>query len=161
MFSEYDHHGFGESSATPISIAGAEDEVLPRLGHLALCDLLRRLPQEELEEALRHKILRAVSLPGVVFHAVCGRAALRLARARGLGVVAYAEVAELLAAVRAVHGAALLHEATSGLERRWPMFSASRRLTAPQLMAVVLLLALSGAAWLLSRAGSHWCSPRR
>lgn len=149
VFLEYDHHGFGESSATPLSIAGAEDEVLPRLSHAALCDLLRRLPREELEEALRHKILRAVSLPGVVFHAACGPRALRLARARGLGIVAYAEVAELLAAVRDVNGPALLREATSSLADRSPMLSASRRMTAPQLLAFILLLGASCAAWLL------------
>lgn len=149
MFSEYDHHGFGESSATPLTITGAEDEVLPRLGHSALCDLLRRLPREDLEDALRHKILRAVSLPGVVFHAVCGMGALRLARAQGLGVVAYAEVAELLAAVRSVHGAALLREATSGLARRWPQFSADSRMSPPQVVALMVILLVTGLAWLL------------
>jgi len=149
VFLEYDHHGFGEASATPLSIAGGEGEVLPRLSHAALCDLLRRLPRDELEEALRHKILRAVSLPGVVFHAACGPQALRLARARGLGIVAYAEVAELLAAVRTVNGPALLREATSGLAERSPMLSASRRMTGPQLLALVLLLAASCVAWML------------
>lgn len=149
MFSEYDHHGFGESSATPISITGADDEVLPRLSGPALCDLLRRLPRDDLEEALRHKILRAVSLPGVVFHAVCGVGALRQARARGMGVVAYAEVADLLAAVRSVHGAALLRGATSGLQRRWPQFSASSRMSPPQVAAFLMIAALAGVAWLL------------
>ena len=149
MFPESDHQGFGESSATPIIIAGGEGEVLPRLSHEALCDLLRRLPDEELAVALRSRILRAVSLPGVVFHAACGSAGLRLARARGLGVVAYAEAAELVVAARAVRGAQLLREATSGLARRWPMFSANRRTTAPQLLAMALAVTFTGVAALL------------
>jgi cellulose synthase/poly-beta-1,6-N-acetylglucosamine synthase-like glycosyltransferase len=146
VFPENDHQGFGESSATPIIIAGGEGEVLPRLSHEALCDLLRRLPDEELAVALRSRILRAVSLPGVVFHAACGSAGLRLARARGLGVVAYAEAAELVAAARAVRGAELLREATSGLARRWPMFSANRRTTAPQLLVMALAVIFTGVA---------------
>ena len=114
---------------------------MPRLDRRALSDLLRRLPEEDLRDALRHKILRAVSLPGVVLHAACGRPALALARARGLSVVAYAETADLLAAVRAVHGPSLLREATHGLARRWPAFSASRRFTTAQSLVLVMLAA--------------------
>ncbi|MFO1133340.1 MAG: glycosyltransferase [Hyphomicrobiales bacterium] len=123
---------------------------MPRLHVAALCDLLRRLPREDLADALRHKILRAVNLPGVVFHVACGLPAVRRARAHGLGIVGYGEMADFAAAVRAVHGNALLREATWGLARRWPMFSASRLMT-PQQVAVLMLLvagiALTG--WLL------------
>ncbi len=150
MLSEHDHQGFGESSASGFTIAGASGEVLPRLHVAALCDLLRRLPREDLADALRHKILRAVNLPGVVFHVACGLPAVRRARAHGLGIVGYGEMADFAAAVRAVHGNALLREATWGLARRWPMFSASRLMT-PQQVAVLMLLvagiALTG--WLL------------
>lgn len=146
MYSEYDPQGFGESPATSLSIAAGEGEVLPRLSREALCDLLRRLPAEDLEDALRHKILRAVSLPGVQFHAACGRHALAEARARGLGIVGYAEASDLIAAARATHGRALLDEATYGLKRRWPGFSASRRLTPAQGLAVLLALAAIGVA---------------
>lgn len=150
MLSEYDHHGFGESSASPLSIAGGEGEVLPRLSQPALCDLLRRLPGDELTDALRNRILRAVSLPGVVFHAACGGPAVRLARERGLGVLGYAEPGDFLQAVNRVHRAALLREATSGLARRWPMLSASRRLTAAQYAVLVSAVAMTGAAaWLM------------
>ena len=147
MLSEFDHQGFGESAASSIIIAGGDGEVLPRLTHDALCDLLRRLPRDELDMALRDRIICAVNLPGVVLHVACGESGLRLARARGLGIIGYAETADLLAAVRVVHGRRLLQAATSGLARNWPMFSASRRLTAEQAFSLVLLsiaVALAG-----------------
>ena len=149
MLSEHDHQGFGESPAAPINIAGGGGEVLPRLSVPALCDLLRRLPREDLEEALRSKIVRAVSLPGVVFHAACGIPALRLARARGLGIIGYGEPADFLAAARAVHRSLLLREAISGLARRWPKFSARSGMTAPQVLAFMVLLGGFAAAGLL------------
>ena len=150
MLSEYDHQGFGESSASPLSIAGGEGEVLPRLTQPALRDLLRRLPGDELREALRTRILRAVSLPGVVFHAACGGAGVRLAREQGLGLLGYAETADFLKAARSVHRVALLREATSGLARRWPMLSASRRMTEGQCVALLLCVVLTAAAaWLM------------
>lgn len=149
MFSEHDHQGFGESAPPPLSTKGGEGEVLPRLGVAALSDLLCRLPRDDLEQALREKIIRAVNLPGLVLHAACSEAGLAAARARGLAIVAVADTADLLAAVRMVHGPALLAEATHGLARRWPLFSASRRLTPAQAMVLGLLAALAVAAALL------------
>ena len=62
-------------------------------------------------------------------------------------MIAYAEAGELVAAARAVHGAKLLQEATSGLARRMPEFSASRRLSDAQAMigTVLAVLLLFGA----------------
>ena len=150
MPSEHDHQGFGESSASGLSIAGGSGEVLPRLHGTALSDLLRRLPRDELATALRHKLVRAVSLPGVVFHVACGPSAVSHARTLGLGVVGYGEAADFSAAVRAVHGNALLREATWGLARRRPLLSASRRMTAAQGVALVLFaVGTALAGWLL------------
>ncbi|MEI8177988.1 glycosyltransferase family 2 protein [Aestuariivirga sp.] len=149
MLADNDHQGFGEVPAARISIAGGEGEVLLRLSRPALCDLLRRLPKEELEEALRTKIMRAVSLPGLVLHAACGQPALRLARARGLGIIGYGEAADFLLAARAVHRSQLLRVAIAGLARRWPMFSARGGVTAAQVLAFVALLAVFGAAGLV------------
>lgn len=153
MLSEHDHQGFGEAPASPLSIAGGEGEVLPRLNLAALCDLLRRLPRDELEEALRTKIMRAVSLPGVVFHAACGRAALREARARGLGIVGYGEPEDFLMAARAVHRSLLLREATSGLARRWPNFSARGGMTMVQALSFMAVLAVLAAGWIVLPLG--------
>ena len=146
MLSEHDHQGFGEAPAAPLSIAAGEGEVLPRLSVPALCDLIRRLPAEDLEEALRTKIIRAVSLPGVVFHAACGEVALRLARARGLGIIGHGEPADFLEAARAVRRTLLLREATSGLARRWPNFSARGGMTVAQILAFTALFSLFLAA---------------
>lgn len=140
VFSENEYQGFGESPATPLNIAGGGHGVLPRLTRAAICDLLRRLPEEDVRDALRHKLIRAVSLPGVVLYAACGDPALAKAQARGLSVVAFAETADFLAAVRAVLGPTLLREATTGLARRWPGFSARRRFTSSQAAVLLLLL---------------------
>lgn len=145
---EHDHQGFGEAPATPFIIAPPDAEVLPRLRRETLCDMLRRLPKDECQEALRTKIIRAVNLPGVQLHAVCGKPALAAARARGLGVIGYAEAEDLLAAARGVLSRELLREATFGLQRRWPKFSASRRLTPAQ----GLVLGAAGAAAVLAAA---------
>lgn len=149
MLSEHDPQGFGESPAAPLTITGGAGEVLPRLSIPALCDLIRRLPKEDLEEALRTRIIRAVSLPGVVLHAACGRQALREARARGLGIIGYGEPADFLAAARAVHRRLLLHEATAGLARRWPMFSARGGVRSVQVLVFAVLAALCVLAFLL------------
>jgi glycosyltransferase XagB len=149
VLSEHGHQGFGESPASAFNIAGGGDEVLPRLSIPALCDLVRRLPSDELAEALRTRIMRAVSLPGVVFHAACGLPGVRLARERGLGIIGYGDPADFILAVRTVHRARLLHEATLGLARRWPMFSARGGPTVAQVLAVVVVAAAFTAAGLL------------
>lgn len=146
---EHDHQGFGESPAVPLIIAGLSPHVLPRLDRAALCDLLRRLPPDELDGALRTKLFRAVSLPGLVLFAACGPVALAEAQRKDLPVAGYAEVDDLLAAARTVHGGYLLQEATSGLARRWPEFSALRRMSGAQALCCVSLLLAAVAAGVL------------
>ncbi|MFM8747406.1 MAG: glycosyltransferase family 2 protein [Aestuariivirga sp.] len=131
----------------PLSIDGAESEVLPRVDQTALCGLLRRLPHNELDEVLRHRILCAVKLPGAEFHVACGTLALSHARARGLRIIAYAEAPDFLAAVRSAHGQFLIDRAALGLMRHWPAYSASRPLTAAQ---AAVIAALGGFAWYLA-----------
>lgn len=149
MMWEHDHQGFGESPVIPMIIAGLSPQVLPRLDRSALCDQLRRLPPDELDEALRTKLFRAVSLPGLVLFAACGPAALAEAQKRALPVAGYAEVEDLLAAVRIVHGGYLRQEATSGLARRWPEFSARQRMNGAQALCCLILLLAAVAAGLL------------
>ena len=145
-----DFNGFGEAPGLPLSIAGPEAGVLPRLDRKALCDALRRLPEEELDLAFRSKIVPLVVLPGLKLHVACGSPALEEALVQDLKVVAYAESADLIAAARAVHGAALLSEATRGLARRQPEASASRRMTPAQIYWSLALAAATVAAvlWL-------------
>lgn len=145
----HDHQGFGEFPAVNSIIAGLGSRVLPRLDRSALCDLLRRLPPDELDESLRSKLLRAVNLPDMVLFVACGPAALAEAEERGLSLAGFAEADDLLAAARAVHGDYLLREATFGLARRWPEYSARRRMSFPQAVCCVLLLAGLAAAGLL------------
>lgn len=144
----YDHQGFGEvPGVTPI-IAGRLPQVLPRLDRPALSDLLRRLPPDELDGALRTKLFRAVNLPDMVLHVACGPVALEEARQKGLALAGYGSVDDLLDAARAVHGAYLLQRATFGLARRWPDLSASRRMSAAQAVAGTVLLTALGLAGL-------------
>ncbi len=142
-------NGLGEDPAPPLIIVAGAHEVLPRIGRDALCNMLRRLPQDELDMALRLRLVPMVSLPGLSLFAACGPAALEEGARLGLRLGGYAEPQDLLAAVRAVHGNHLLREATFGLARRFPAFSARRRLTAPQAVAMVVGLALIVAAGLL------------
>ena len=69
--------------------------------------------------------------------------------ARGLGIVGYAEAEDLLAAARGVLWRPLLHEATYGLLRRWPKYSASRRFTAEQALALAVLVMAAGLSVLM------------
>lgn len=143
-------YGFGEAPTPPLTIAGSEADVLPRVDLETICAMLRRLPQDELAAALRSKLVPVVSLPGMVLHAACGPAALAEGQRLGQKIVGYAEAHDLVAAARGVHGHFLLGEATFRLAKRMPHFSARRRLTRPQsalLLAVAVLAAAS--AWLV------------
>lgn len=143
-----DHHqGFGEAPAIPLIIDGIGGKVLPRLDRPALCELLRRLPPDELESALRSKVLCAVKLPGAELYVACGARAVSHARAHGRRLIAYAEDRDFLAAVRRIHGPFLIDRATFGLMRRMRAHSASHPLTVAQTMVLVLL---GGLAWFLA-----------
>ena len=156
MYNESSQDGFGEAPALPLNIAGSEADVLPRIDRQTLCGVLRRLPQEDLERALRLKLAPVVSLPGLELHAACGPAALTEARRRGLRIVGIAEAHDLIAAARGVHGPFLLSEATFGLARRMPDFSARRRLTTAQALCLLALGGLAAAAAWLLPAGVFW-----
>lgn len=127
----------------PFIIDGMGGEVLPRLSHAELCDLLRRLPPDELEQALRTRIICAAKLPGAELHAVCGPSALAAARAGGLNVIASNDVADFVAAANDVHGRFLLDRAAFGLMRHWPAYSASRPLTTVQAAILIMLLTMA------------------
>ncbi|MGQ0484078.1 MAG: glycosyltransferase [Hyphomicrobiales bacterium] len=99
----------------------------------AIAEALRHLPEDELEQTLRSRILPAASLPGLRLFASFGQTAYALARQRGLNLVAEGRPADFIAAARLVLGSSLLREATYGLARKYRRFSASRRLTLPQI----------------------------
>lgn len=156
FFSRFGFNAAAEAPPKPPNIAGEAAEVLPRLGRDALCGLLRRLPPDELEAALRDRLVPMISLPGFVVHAACGTAALAEAQRRGLKVAACAAPQDLLAAARGIHGAYLLEEATFGLARRMPHFSARRRLTGPQSVTGAALLLVLAFLFLLLPLGASW-----
>ncbi len=118
----------------PDKIAADGAEVLPRLPGWAIAEALRHLPEDELEQALRSRILPTANLPGLRLHACFSRAAYALARRYGLNLVAGGHPADFLAAARLALGPSLLREATFGLARRNDGYSARRRLTLPQIV---------------------------
>lgn len=121
---------------------------MPRVDRNTLCGILRRLPPDELDAALRTKLVPMVSLPGLLLHAACGPLALAEGRRLGLRIVGYAEVHDLTAAARGVHGPFLLRRATLELARRMPQYSASRRMTGAQVtgFAACFVMVLNAAA---------------
>lgn len=156
MDDETGPYGFGEAAAPDPFLAGSEADVLPHIDRETLCGMLRRLPPEELDAALRSKLVPVLSLPGMVLHTACGPAALAEGRRRGLRIVGVAEAHDLIAAARGVYGPFLAREAAFGLARQRPQFSARRRLTGPQAAAVLALAALTGMAALLLPGQAFW-----
>ena len=150
------HDGFGEAPTPLPSITGDGGEVLPRISREELHRILRRLPPEDLGLALRDRLVPVVDVAGLVLHAACGPAALKLARRRGLKIVGYAAAEELLAASRMSHGAQLLSEATFGLARRMPQYSARQRMTSAQGAVLLVVLALVTAMVSLLPFGVVW-----
>ncbi len=136
--------GFHEHPNWGGNLTPGPGEVLPRLQPPAIADALRRLPQEELELALRSKILPMVSLPGLKLFAAFGEAASLSAQHDGLRLIAKGTAAEFIAASRVALGASLVRQATVNLAHRMPSRSASARLSNAQ--AGTLWVALLGVA---------------
>lgn len=139
-------------------IASQSSDVLPRLALDALAGVLRRLPSDEFEVALRHKILPVVSIPGLSLYAVCGEAARAKALKERLKIVAETDVATFHEAVRQTHGPYLLRDATHGFALNHPDKSASRRVTVSQLVIGVFVAAMIGAACFLLPSRILWTS---
>jgi glycosyltransferase XagB len=117
----------------PGKIAAEGEDVLPRLPGWAIAEALRHLPEDEIEQVLRSRIVPTASLPGLHLFASFGRAAFVLARHRGLNLVAQGRSTDFIAASRLVLGPGLLREATYGLARKYRRFSARSRLTLAQI----------------------------
>ncbi len=133
----------GESS-DPFDIIGLPaGDVLPRMEAEDLCEPLRRVPDDELAEVLRTRLLPLVSLPGLKLHVACGAEAQAEAQVRGRKLSPPPIHKPSLPRTGRSHGSKLLVEATSGLARRTPMLSASRRLTPAQSVGFA-----AGLAWL-------------
>jgi cellulose synthase/poly-beta-1,6-N-acetylglucosamine synthase-like glycosyltransferase len=122
----------------------------------AIAEALRHLPEDELDQALRSRILPASNLPGLRLFACFGRPAYALARRRGLNLVAEGHPADFIAAARLALGPGLLREATFGLAQRYRRFSARRRLTLAQIAWSLSGLAATAFAALVLPAELLW-----
>lgn len=106
-----------------------------------MTDALRRLPRDELDEALRHKLFPLAVMPGLRMYAACGTQAVARAARLGRKLVAAATREEFHAAIRETHGGYLIREATLWLAARFPDKSARHRLTDAQALAGIGLAA--------------------
>lgn len=127
--------GRSESSHVHLNLGEGEANVLPELPHHLLPGILRRLSPEERQRAFTQSILPVAWLPQLVLNAEMGE---RSSKAPANShVVARVQRSVFLDAVRRVLGARLRREATDGLRRRWPEFSAAQRLTSAQAMTLL------------------------
>jgi cellulose synthase/poly-beta-1,6-N-acetylglucosamine synthase-like glycosyltransferase len=131
----------------------APPDPLPVLSLEETLRVLRRLTPAETERAMRKRILPIAWSPNAVLLAAGSAAAARRAGSDGLRISALIDQDDLLRALQRVYRTQLLREATNGLARRAPLFSASRRLTGMQMSAVALLAVAAGGFLLLSPAG--------
>lgn len=137
-----DPQGAGRDLHHAARLAGGAPLVLPAIPQDVLEDALRRLPRDELDLALREKIITLVNMPGLRLYAACGREAIERAQARGCRLVACASPETFHAAIHNTHGQSLLRDATHWLARQRPEQSASRRLTPAQIISALAALAL-------------------
>jgi cellulose synthase/poly-beta-1,6-N-acetylglucosamine synthase-like glycosyltransferase len=134
----YPDEGKLAASRVDLNLVQDTQNVLPELPRDLLPDILRRLSPKERHRALTHDILPVAWLPQRVFHAVIGNRPPRGSSAADADIVAQVPRAVFLDAVRRVLGARLKLEATEGLRRLWPEFSAARRLTPEQVLILVI-----------------------
>ena len=105
---------------------------LPDLPRSLLPGLFARLSTADIKLALRQKLVPVMCLPHVTLYGSVGEQARVAGEAMGFWIVANILAADYRATVKGSLGPALLRQATSGLKRSQPVFSASRRLTDEQ-----------------------------
>ena len=145
----------GKLAASRVDLNLGEDgqKVLPELPQELLGDILRRLSPKERERAFTQDILPVAWLPQLVLHAAIGVRNAKNNVASGGHVVAQLSRSVFLDAVRRVLGPRLRLEATEGLRRRWPEFSAARLVTVEQALAFIISgLVITAIAMIVSRA---------
>ncbi len=111
-----------------------EHIVLPELPRHLLSDILRRLSSRERQWALTQNVFPIAWLPQLILHAVIGERT--TTESAHVHVVARLPRIVFLDAVRRVLGARLKLEATEGLRRTWPEFSAAQRLNFAQALVL-------------------------
>ncbi len=115
------------------------------MAYALLAASLQRLAPDDLELALKHKLVPAAWLPHRTFYAAAGDCAYQKAFDDGLKIVAYADPADYRRAVRRTLGSKLLEQACNRLELAHPDLSNKRGPSVFQLAlfsAFLLFLAL-------------------
>jgi glycosyltransferase XagB len=100
-----------------------QQDHLPRMAYDIVTASLRRLAPEDLDLALKHKLIPAAWLPHRTFYAAAGDCAYQKAFDDGLKIVAQVDPADYRRAVRRVLGAKLLDQACNQLETAYPDLS--------------------------------------
>jgi glycosyltransferase XagB len=115
---------------------------LPRMAYDIVAASLRRLAPEDLDLALKYKLIPAAWFPHKTFYAAAGDCAYQKAFDDGLKIVGFVDPADYRRAVRRVLGAKLLDQACNRLDRAHPDLSNKN---GPSVLQLALL-----AAFLLS-----------
>ncbi len=131
------------------NLAPENGEVLPVLTRRGIAAALRRLPDDEIDIALRDRIFAAAWAPGVVHYATAGRHAEAVAAAAGLDVRAVADPDELKHTMQDLFARKLTWLSAASLPSALPGWSAGMRL-APGQAACAALCFLAVAAAVLA-----------
>jgi glycosyltransferase XagB len=132
------------------SIEQGEASVFPVLPSDVLDRIFTRLTQEELRDALRHKLVPAAWLPNATYYASAGAVGIQEAARRRVKVVGSISAQDYRRSIKLTSGAKLVDRATHYLQRQKPHYSASSRLTPVQGASGFLLLAIAFFTYMLS-----------
>ena len=113
--------------------AAAQEFALPEFPNELLPDILRRLTRSERHRALTQNILPVAWLPRLTLYAKVGSGKVRTQVGEPLRIIAAVPRRKLLNAARLVLGSRLRLEASAGLYRKSPEFSAKVRLNTAQI----------------------------
>lgn len=116
---------------------------LPSLSDSTLLAAMRRLSARELATALTSRYLPISFAPGPCAYAAADEAAMSAARAETRPVVARIDPRQLVASLQTVYGAEICRRAIRHLAAIMPHFSAARRMTGGQTVAIAAMIGAS------------------
>lgn len=131
----------GEFKSVPPPLQPASPHAPYQPSFSEICEAVRRMTEPEVRRALSERIFPIAWAPGAIFFAAGGKAAAKRATARGIRIEAVADRADVLDALQREMDGELRTRAVWGLEDDTPEFSAARRGTLSQGMALLILLA--------------------
>ena len=145
-------YDFSRVSAPSVHQRADDAQSLPQHLPLArpgpLIAACRQLSDAQARDVLRSRVLPYVLMSGEVLYAAAGRHGFAVARQRGVRVVAQAHPKDMLHALQVVFGDQILYNSRSHLAKDTPVYSASKRVTATQMVSLLIVVACTiGGLW--------------